>query len=288
MNQPSDILIHWFPGHMTKSLREMEASLKLADVVLYVLDARAPFSCINPVFEELVRDKPVIYVLSKADLVTAEIVNACKARLVSESKNRLAVSITGTASGGAKNILPLVKKLAAAKLERYKAKGINASLRGMVIGVPNSGKSTLINNFCGSAKTITGNKPGVTRGKQWVRVNEYFELLDTPGTLYPKLSDQAVARRLAYIGSVKDEVVDSFALTCAFLDDVDKLDNSVLTTRYGVEYGGDAKVALAQIAKSRGYLLKGGEPDAERAAVAVLDDFRKGRLGKICLDVSKE
>ena len=282
MSNHSDMLIHWFPGHMTKSLREIEASLRLADIVLYVLDARAPFSCINPAFDALVQHKPVIYVLNKADLAPEQAVTAWKARL--SGADRSVVALSGTASGSAKKILPLIQKSASAKIEKYRAKGINAALRGMVIGVPNSGKSTLINNFCGNAKTVTGNKPGVTRGKQWVRVNEYFELLDTPGTLYPKLSDQTVARRLAYIGSVKDEVVDSFALACAFIEDVGQIAPDALKARYGTESGADVRLTLEQIAQSRGFLNRGGEPDTGRAAAAVLDDFRKGRLGKICLD----
>ncbi|MCL2797814.1 MAG: ribosome biogenesis GTPase YlqF [Firmicutes bacterium] len=312
---------------MTKSLREIEASLKLADVVLYVLDARAPYSCINPAFDALVEFKPVIYVLNKADLAPEASVTVWKERLLgkitnyklqitnsdgqgdgpigqggqggqgdgpidhdkNEKRKRMAVALDGTASGSAKKILPLIKELARAKIEKCAKKGVNASLRGMVIGVPNSGKSTLINNFCGSAKTITGNKPGVTRGKQWVRVNEYFELLDTPGTLYPKLSDQTVARKLAYIGSVKDEVVDTFALACAFIEDMQKIAPEALQTRYGITQSSPPPCVIplkimSSIAASRGFLLRGGEADVERAASAVLDDFRKGRLGKICLD----
>lgn len=262
--------------------------MPLADVVLYVLDARAPASCINPAFDALVQSKPVIYVLNKADLVPEEVVKAWLGKL--SAGNRAAVSIDGTASGSAKKILPLIQNLASEKIEKYKQKGINIALRGMVIGVPNSGKSTLINNFCGSAKTITGNKPGVTRGRQWVRVNDYFELLDTPGTLYPKLSDQTVARKLAYIGSIKDEVVDSFALACAFIEDIDKIDPSALNKRYSIWlnwFNGDAAAAIGEIALKRHYLLRGGEPDSERMAAVILDEFRKGCLGKFCLDDSE-
>jgi len=274
--------IHWFPGHMTKSLREMEDSLPLADIVLYVLDARAPQSCINPIFGEKVGHKPIIYILNKADLVLEAEVDKWVGKL--SAQNTAAVKLNATASGGGKIIFPLIKKLAAERLERFKNKGLSCGLRGMVIGVPNTGKSTIINNLCGAAKTITGNKPGVTRGKQWVRVNEYFELLDTPGTLYPKLSDQATARKLAYIGSIKDEVTDTLGLAYAFIEDVHSLYPDVIKNRYGVEPQISAAETLQLIAKARGHMQRGGVPDVERAAIGLLDDFRKGRLGKIILD----
>ena len=281
--------IQWFPGHMTKSLRQMEASLPLADVILYVLDARAPKSCINPVLNGMIQGKPIIYVLNKADLVPSSAMTAWREKLSGGTVS--AVSINGTASGSAKAILPLVQKLAVVKIEKYRSKGISVSLRGMVVGVPNTGKSTLINNLCGQAKTVTGNRPGVTRGKQWVRINDYFELLDTPGTLYPKLNNQTIAQNLAYIGSIKDEVLDSFALSCVLLEDIHRIDPSVLKMRYGLffdTFKGDTIAAMEAIAKARGYLLRGGEPDTERAATAVLDDFRKGRLGKIILDKAED
>ncbi len=276
--------IQWFPGHMAKSLREIEANLPLADVVLYVLDARAPRACLNPVFNEMAAHKPVIYVLNKADLVTGASVSAWVGEL--SQGGRAAVAVTGTASGAAQKILPLIQKMAAEKRAKYQNKGIRISLRGIVIGVPNTGKSTLINTFCGKAKTVTGNRPGVTRGKQWVRVSEYFELLDTPGTLYPKLSDQAAARHLAYIGSIKDEVTDIPALSRDFLGELSALCPSALKDRYGVVYDGDPDTAFEEIARARGLLHKGGAPDTERAAAAVLDDFRKGRLGKIALETA--
>lgn len=275
-------MINWFPGHMTKSLRQMEASLSLADVIIYVLDSRAVYSCMNPVFDKMIASKPIVYVLNKADLVPTTRVSAWQSILTSD---RSTVSVVdATTSGSTKNIIASVRKLASSKLEKYQSKGIKTSLRGMVIGVPNCGKSTLINNFCGKAKAVTGNKPGVTRGKQWVRVNEYLELLDTPGTLYPKLSNEIVARHLAYIGSIKAEVTDSFGLSCAFLEELNTIAPDVLMSRYKTEFDTDADTTLQKIAKNRGYIIKGGEYDIERASNALLDDFRKGRLGKIMLD----
>jgi len=303
MNGKSNSLIHWFPGHMTKSLREMQANLPLADVVLYVLDARAPQSCFNPSFDEMVGDKPVVYVLNKADLVPSSAINLWKSKL--SKGNKVAVAVNASSSGSTKILLPIIEKIAHEKLERYRAKGVKVALRGMVIGVPNSGKSTLINNFCAKAKTVTGNRPGVTRGKQWVRVNDYFELLDTPGTLYPKLSDQQAALHLAYIGSIKDGVTDIMAISVSLLKHLLNLAPNALKERYniipeklkdpdidGIEnFSMDAleqksigEQMLECVAVCRGLVQRGGVADIEKAAVAVLDDFRKGRLGKIILD----
>ncbi len=275
-------MINWFPGHMTKSLRQMEATLGLADVIIYVLDSRAVHSCMNPVFDEMIASKPIVYVLNKSDLVPMNELKVWQAKLTSEKS--VASIVDATTSGSTKNILGSVKMLAQNKLNKYKSKGIKASLRGMVIGVPNCGKSTLINNFCGKAKAITGNRPGVTRGKQWVRVNDSLELLDTPGTLYPKLSNEVVARHLAFIGSIKDEVTDTFALTCEFLKELNEIAPNALVNRYKTPFLEDSLATLTQIAKNRGFIVRGGEVDIERAQSAVIDDFRKGRLGKVMLD----
>ena len=297
MNGKQNTLIHWFPGHMTKSLRLIEENLGLIDIVLYVLDARAPLSCLNPSFDTIVGAKPVIFVLNKADLVDSNSLAPFKDFLAKRSNNPV-VSLNASTSKATDFILPIIDKMAKEKIERFKSKGVNASIRGMVIGVPNSGKSTLINNFCAKAKTVTGNKPGVTRGKQWVRVNDYFELLDTPGTLYPKLTDQTAARHLAYIGSVKDAVVDTLELAGALFMDLVRLAPKALATRYNMdlddilstddEFSMDYKTpqqkGLEQIAKARGLMQKGGVLDIEKAAVALIDDFRKGRLGKVLLD----
>ncbi len=274
--------IHWFPGHMAKAVRMMEENLKLVDVIIYVLDARAPFSCLNPVFDEMFKHKKIIYVLNKADLAPVSLVEEWMTYL-SEAEST-ALSTVGTATNSAAPILKAAKTMCGEKLERYRLKGVKTAIRALVAGVPNCGKSTIINNLCGSGKTVTGNKPGVTRGKQWVRVNEYFEVLDTPGTLYPKLTDQTVARHLAYIGSIKDEVNDIFELTCDFINEINALYPKALFERYKTLYRDSALETLKDAAKARGYLLKGGEPDVERMADAVLEDFRKGRLGKIILE----
>ena len=299
MNGKQNSLIHWFPGHMTRSLREMVGAVSLIDVVLYVLDSRAPFSSLNPSLDDVVAGKPVIYVLNKADLVPT---GALKSVIDKFSKEKKAiVALNASASGAAKAIMPLVEKLAKEKIEKYKAKGVKVPLRGMVIGVPNSGKSTLINNLCGKGKTVTGNKPGVTRGQQWVRATDYFELLDTPGTLYPKLVDQNAALNLAFIGSIKTEVLDILDIAAALLDRLVSLAPKELNERYKIDIKeieaevtesensgympvSKQEIMLQKVALSRGHIGKGGVPDIEKAAVSIIDDFRKGRLGKIFLE----
>ncbi|MDE7395865.1 MAG: ribosome biogenesis GTPase YlqF [Clostridiales bacterium] len=278
-------MINWYPGHMTKAVRMIEENLRITDCIVYVLDARAPFSCINPDFERLIGSKPVIYAVNKADLGDAARVKQWVEYLA--QGNRTAFTMRATASKSSQPILAAIKNLCRAKIEKYKAKGVRTTVKCMVLGVPNTGKSTVINNLCGSAKTVTGNRPGVTRGKQWVRVNDFLEVLDTPGTLYPKLNDQTVARRLAYIGSIKDEITDTYELACSLCEELLAIDSTLFATRYGAEATGGEEMLLA-IAQKRGYVLRGGEVDTERAASALLDDFRRGRLGGITLDSVSE
>ncbi len=274
--------INWYPGHMTKSMRMIEDEVKLVDAIIYVLDSRAPMSCINPQFDKFIGAKPTVYLLNKADLCEKADVEAWKARLKGE--NKTAIAVNSTSSGSSAAVVSAVKTLCADKINKLRSKGVKATVRAMILGVPNTGKSTLCNNLCGKAKAITGNRAGVTRGKQWVRVSDSVEVLDTPGTLYPKLSDRDIAKKLAYIGSIKDEVVDSFELASEFIKDLGALYPDALFVRYGIEDTADPRKALDEIAKRRGFMFKGGEVDAERAAVAVIDDFRKGRLGKLVLE----
>lgn len=278
------VKINWFPGHMTKALREMEEEAKNVDMIIYVLDARAPKSCVNPEFIKIIGNKPILYVLNKADMVEEQDLKPFLPYF--KKPNTEAVLLDSTKSGAIKQIEPIMVDLCKEKLEKYRQKGFKINLRAMVLGVPNSGKSTLINNLCGAKKTITGNRAGVTRGKQWLALKNGFEVLDTPGTLYPNITNQQIALNLAFIGSIKNEVVDINELAVDFLNFCKKHYFSNLQEKYGVQDKSmSALEMLDEIATFKHYLLKGAEIDYDRTCMAILDDFRKGKLGKIILDV---
>ena len=258
----------------------MEDRIKTVDAVVYVLDSRAPFSCINPELDRLSEGRPVIYVLNKADLVESS--DSAKWATKLSRTGAGAVVLNSTATNAAKVLADKLRTACAAKIDRLKNRGVTAVIRAMVIGVPNSGKSTLINNLCGKAKTITGNRAGVTRGQQWVKIAPTLEVLDTPGTLYPKLDNRETALNLAFIGSIRDEVLDIHGLA---IELIKRLSGSgALERRYGTTLSDDPVESLRKIAVARGFLVKGGDADTERAAYAVIDDFRKGRMGKIILE----
>ena len=274
--------IHWFPGHMTKSLRMMDENVALMDMLVYILDARAPLACVNPVFSKYTEKLPVVYVLNKCDLANPEQTEKWRKYFISEKST--AVCLNSTQNGSGKAIFSIAKEICRPIIEKKAAKGVRAVLRSMVIGVPNCGKSTFINNLCGKSKAIAGNKAGVTRGKQWVRASEYFEVLDTPGTLYPKFENQTFARHLAYIGSIRDEIVDTNELALDFIKEMTQKFPGYLSSRYSVEEKDDCLQLLCDIALKRGLVRKGGVADEERASIAIIDDFRKGRIGKITLE----
>ncbi len=276
--------INWFPGHMTKALREMEKELKQIDVIFYCLDARAPISCINPKLSKLAENKKIIYVITKSDMVENNKLEPFKRRLT--TSNSIAVTLNGTESNSTKILYDKAKFILKDKIELKKQKGLNFSIKAMVVGVPNAGKSTLINNFCKKAKTITGNKAGVTRGKQWVTVDDNLILLDTPGTLYPSFSSNKIARNLAYIGSIKDEVLDTTNLAFDFIKDIIKINKKFLEDRYKITISETDETldVFDKICNARKCFSRGGELDYDKCATFILDDFRKGRLGKIILD----
>ena len=274
--------IHWFPGHMTKSLRMMDENIGLMDALIYILDARAPLACVNPVFSKYTDKLPVIYVLNKSDLANSEQTEKWKKYFTSDKS--AAVCLNSTQNGSSKAIFAIAKDMCKAVIDKKAAKGVRAVLRCMVIGAPNCGKSTFINNLCGKSKAIAGNKAGVTRGKQWVRASEYFEVLDTPGTLYPKFENQTFARHLAYIGSIKDEIVDTNELALEFIGEMTQKFPGYLSGRYEIEESDGSVRALCDIALKRGLVKRGGIADEDRAAIAIIDDFRKGRIGKITLE----
>ena len=275
--------INWFPGHMAKALKIMETEIKNVDMLIYVLDARAPFSCLNPKFTSLALNKPVLYVLNKTDLADDEKTARCK-RYITSQNNCECISLNSTISGANKIIEPIMKSLCQRKIDKYKNKDIKINLRAMVVGVPNSGKSTLINNLCGQKKTKTGDKAGVTKGKQWVLLKNGFEVLDTPGTLWPNLDNQTIAQNLAILGSIKNEIVDTNELCFALINYL-KDHYKTAFERYGLtDLNFSAVEIMEQIAGKKHYLLKGNEPDFDRTCFAIIDDFRKGKLGKITLD----
>ena len=278
------MVIQWFPGHMTKALRMMEKEIKVVDAIIYVLDARAPFSCVNPKLNALVEGKPIIYVLNKCDIANEEATKNWQQYFRNISGE--CITLNSTESGTAKKVEFAIKNALNEKIERLKQKGVNAILRAMVLGVPNSGKSTLINNLCGQGKTITGNKPGVTKGKQWVKIASGIELLDTPGTLWPAFDNNQVAHNLAYIGSIKEEVLDIPSLSLDFIMDLNKIDIGIINNRYKItiEPEDEPIDILEKICASRGFLLFFGELDYDRGASALINDFKSGRLGRITLE----
>lgn len=277
------MLIQWFPGHMTKALRAMEKSIQKVDSVIYMLDARAPFSCINPEFESLIKNRPVLYVVNKADLVEKNDVDKWIDFFTREGKKVVfASSISG------KNVSTIISALTDVnkeKLKRNSDKGVNYSLKAMVIGMPNTGKSTLINSLAKDKKTVTGNKPGVTRSEQWIRLSNNMVLLDTPGTLCHSIKVERTALNLAFLGSIRDAVLDMEGLALKFIEYCLRKYPGILANRYKIEECENGLDVFDRIARARGFVIKGGEVDYTRTANCITDDFRKGRLGKLILEL---
>ena len=271
--------IQWFPGHMTKAMRMMEAHLSLVDGIIFVLDARCPAASFNPKLKKMAQNKPVLYVLNKGDLADERVDNLLK---IIRNSGAQAVKINAVNAGSKRDITGAIEKLVAEKRERALEKGYNKVFRFMVAGVPNTGKSTLINLLAGSKRAETGDKAGVTRGKQWIRCDG-FELLDTPGTMPPAFENQRLAIHLAYVGSVNDDILDMDDIALALLEELAEKYPQRLAERYGIE-GGTPLNMLETVCERRQFLLRGREYDYERAERAVIDDFRKGKLGRITLD----
>lgn len=275
--------INWFPGHMKKALDMMKIELKKVDLVIYVLDARIPKSSLNPSFKSICSNKPIIFVLNKTDMAD-EIQTKKWINYLKDETNEV-INLDCRKSGTTVAIKTKMKQMLQPKIEHNERKGIKIPLRAMVIGVPNCGKSTLINNFCGKAKAITGNKAGVTKGKQWVKVDDMIELMDTPGTLYPNIDDSNVANKLAFVGSVKDEVLDFGDLGYAFLELITKIYPELVSKRYDINLEDKEIIEIMEeICYKRGISPKNKEVDYEKTGRAIIDDFRKGRLGNISLE----
>ncbi len=276
-------LIQWFPGHMTKAMRMMRENAALCDGAIIVLDARCPASSFNEKLKKVFSGKPVLYVLNKSDLAE----NAEENVKIIKSSGGAAVALNATQSGCRRALYSACENIVRDKSQRAREKGYERTFRFMVLGVPNTGKSTVINLLSGSRRTATGDKAGVTRGKQWIRL-EGFELLDTPGTMPPAFEDQTHARRLAYVGSINDDILDFDDIALALLADMAEKYPERLTERYGIEDFSAPLSMLECVCSRRGFMLRGGEYDYDRACKAVVDDLRKGRLGKICLDSEED
>ena len=261
---------------MNKALKDISENLKKVDVVTYILDARIPLSSVNPSLSKLTENKPVLYIFNKIDLADEKKMQMFLPQFRSETSDYLLYN--STLSGKSNVVLNKINKLASKKIEKYKSKGIKATIRTMVVGIPNCGKSTLVNNLCKKAKTITGDKAGVTKRGQWLAVGEGIEVYDTPGTLYPNIENQTIAQKLAYVGSVRDEILDFVELAQEFIKLIQNLYPGYIENRYS------GACTLEDIAKIRKFVTNGGEIDLERTSKVVIDDFRKGRLGKITLD----
>lgn len=273
----------WYPGHMTKAKRMMQENIKLIDLVIELVDARVPISSRNPDIDDLGRNKARMILLNKADLAEERWNDAWVDYF--KEKGFSVVKVDSRKGSGMKNIHSVIQEACREKIERNRRRGIlNRPVRAMVVGIPNVGKSTFINSLAGKACAKTGNKPGVTKGKQWIRLNRNVELLDTPGILWPKFEDQQVGLRLAFIGSIKDEILNGEELAAEFILFMGKNYPGVLAEKYAIEEMEDPYAVLAEIAESRHCLIRGNELDTNKAASLLLDDFRNGRIGRMTLE----
>ena len=275
--------IQWYPGHMTKARRAMKEDIKLVDLGIELVDARIPYSSRNPDIDELAAGKARMILLNKYDL--ADQARTEEWEKWYADKGFFVFKLDARKSGQMKAIVAMIQEACKAKIERDKRRGIiNRPVRAMVVGIPNVGKSTFINSFAGKACAKTGNRPGVTKGKQWIRLNKNVELLDTPGILWPKFEDQQVGKRLAMIGSIRDDLLDLSELAVDFIGFMTKFYPGILSGRYDVDEKCDKIELLEQIARVRGCLLKGGMLDTEKASKLLLEDFRSSKLGRITLE----
>ncbi len=277
----------WYPGHMTKAVRMMQENIKLIDRVIELVDARTPMSSKNPDIDSLAGNKARVILLNKADLADPA-GNAAWTEYF-KKKGFHVLEINARTGAGVRAVQGLVQEACKEKIERDRRRGIkNRPIRAMVVGIPNVGKSTFINAFAGKGCTKTGNKPGVTKGKQWIRLNQNLELLDTPGILWPRFENQQVGERLAMIGSINDEILHADELAAAILIYLQKHYQGKIRERYETEESGDAYAMLKEISIQRKCFLKGEEPDLLRTSRIIVDDFRGGRLGRITLESPEE
>ena len=277
------ININWYPGHMTKAKRMMEENIKLIDLIIEIVDARIPLSSRNPDIDKLANNKYRLICLNKSDL--SDKAHNEKWMEYFKSKGFFVTMINSKSGAGVKNINNIILDVCKEKIERDRKRGIkNRPIRAMVCGIPNVGKSTFINSLVGKAATKTGNKPGVTKGKQWIRLNKNIELLDTPGILWPKFESNEVGLNLALIGSINDEILNLDDLSYELIERLKENYGGLLAEKYSINEEDNEIKILSDIAVNRGCIAKGGEPDIEKAAKLLFDDYRNGRIGKITLE----
>ena len=280
--------INWYPGHMAKSRRLLQDQLRAVDAVIELCDARAPLATRNPDLEKLTRGKARILILNKADLAD----DRETARWVEYFRSQNLSAMRFNSNGGkTKEILARIQEATRPAVERAAARGVKKTVRLMIIGIPNVGKSTFINRIHGSGIAKASDRPGVTRSNQWVKIGPYLELLDTPGMLPPRMDDQDGARLLAYLGSIRDQIMNTEELAGQLLMHLQAINPAAVTARFKLPEGeiyDDPQLALEAACKGRGWLISGGRPDVDRAAALVLDEFRAGKAGKITIERAPE
>lgn len=274
---------NWYPGHMTKAKRMMQEDIKFNDIVIELIDARIPMSSRNPDIDDLAKNKYRLILLNKSDLADERV--TVKWVEFFEKQGIKVIKLDSRQRSGMKSVNNAILEVCKEKIERDRKRGIiNRPVRAMIVGIPNVGKSTFINSFAGKACAKTGNKPGVTKGKQWIRLNKTVELLDTPGILWPKFDNEKIANDLAFIGSINDQILNLTELSLKFIESVKNDYAGIFTSRYDIEEKDDGVTMLGDIAIARGCLKKGGEPDYDKAAALIFYDFRSGKLGKISIE----
>lgn len=275
--------IQWYPGHMAKAKREAEEKLKLVDFVIELVDARAPFSSENPVLHQLLQDKPKMVVLMKKDLADPKITTQWLNYYQNRDVSALAIEANNTKD--IQRIINMAKDLGKPKMDKLRAKGVRPrALRAMILGIPNVGKSTLINRLANKKTAITGDKPGVTKKQQWIKVKKDFELLDTPGILWPKFEEEEIGYRLASIGTIKDTILPKEDVAAYILDYVSTNYPDLLEKRYGFRTIDDMMTAFEAIGKKRGCLESGGVVNFDQTSDVILQDLRSGKLGLISFE----
>lgn len=278
------MLFQWYPGHMTKTKRMMQENIKLIDVVIELVDARVPLSSKNPDIDQIAGNKPRIILINKYDLADPNYTKLWEAYYRSKGFHTCLLNSKQTKE--VEKVKNLIFEVCKERIERNRRRGmINKPIRAMIVGIPNVGKSTFINSIAKKASAKTGNRPGVTKGKQWIRINKDIELLDTPGILWPKFEDQTVGLRLALIGSIKDEILQSYELAINLISFLKENYPSYLEKRYDISVDNTEEAIIEDIARRRGCIIKGGELDLDKASSLLLDEFRNGILGRISLEL---